>query len=149
MSRSTQFAGLSISAIDYLNKNVSVVSKLPPMWEHQRDNLYKEECENSESYDMKKIDKESFNLGFEFAVERFAPKVFSAIDVPGVNTVTGMFDEDVHRLQRYFLKGGSYIDEYVQAEPWSSGPVIFLALMDCNGNPIQETLWSEDEINNA
>ena len=33
--------------------------------------------------------------------------------------------------------------EYVQAEPWSSGPCIFTALRDADGNPVEESLWAE------
>ena len=58
----------------------------------------------------------------------------------------GMFD-DGPALYKYLLKDGRWIFEYVQASPWSSGPCIFLALRDESGNPIQESLWSEEEIN--
>ncbi|MEK9180319.1 MAG: hypothetical protein AAB897_02815 [Patescibacteria group bacterium] len=39
--------------------------------------------------------------------------------------------------------------EEVQAEPWSSGPVFFLALQDEDGNWVAETLWPEEDIENA
>lgn len=60
----------------------------------------------------------------------------------------GMFD-DGPELYKYQLKDGTWVYEYVQACPWSSGPCIFLALRDEAGNPILESLWSEDEITNA
>lgn len=41
--------------------------------------------------------------------------------------------------------------EYVQECPWSSGPVIFLALRKetANGPIVRESLWDEEEIDNA
>jgi len=36
--------------------------------------------------------------------------------------------------------------EEVQASPWSSGPCIFLALMRENGEWIQESLWTDEEM---
>lgn len=60
----------------------------------------------------------------------------------------GMFD-DRYELTEYTLPDGRVYSEYVQAEPWSSGPVFFLALKDENGNWIPESMWSEEEIENA
>ena len=64
----------------------------------------------------------------------------------------GMFD-DGPMLYKYHLKDGSFVYEYVQASPWSSGPCIFLALsmspLNENNNPIIESLWSDEEIENA
>lgn len=59
----------------------------------------------------------------------------------------GMFDEE-YPLRRYTMPNGKVYEEYVQAEPWSSGPCIFLALRNENG-PVKESLWSEEEINNV
>lgn len=49
-------------------------------------------------------------------------------------------------LKEYTLKNGEIVREFEQESPWSSGPIIFLALEDSSGNPIQETLWTDDEI---
>jgi len=49
-------------------------------------------------------------------------------------------------LNVYFLKDGSKVYEKVQLDPWSSGPNIFTALVDEDGNWIKETLWDEDKV---
>jgi hypothetical protein len=36
--------------------------------------------------------------------------------------------------------------EYQQEVLWSSGPCIFLALRDADGNPVEESLWQPAEI---
>jgi hypothetical protein len=39
------------------------------------------------------------------------------------------------------------LEEYVQATPWSSGPMYFIALRDATtGQSLPETLWSADEM---
>ena len=58
----------------------------------------------------------------------------------------GMFDEEIP-LNRYTLPDGTVYQEFVQACPWSSGPMIFLAFQDKDGKPVQESLWTDDEIN--
>jgi len=62
----------------------------------------------------------------------------------------GMFDER-HELFRHKLKDGRYADEYVQAAPWSSGPVFFIGLKvyDIEGNVTIDYLWLDEEIKNA
>ena len=50
--------------------------------------------------------------------------------IPTGEKIMGMFEEEVHDLSRYFLKDGRIIEEFIQAEPWNSGPCIFLALRD-------------------
>lgn len=137
--RTTQFIGLSSNAWDYIKANVSVVKKYFPMVEARLEKIMKEKTHIDS-------DNSDFIEGFYAAIEEFSPTEYSQDQL---SPVTGMFDEDVHILKRYYLKQGGYVDEYVQAEPWSSGPVIFLALMDSNGQPIPETLWSQEEINNA
>jgi hypothetical protein len=61
----------------------------------------------------------------------------------------GMFGDE-YDLHQYQLNEG-YADEFVQAAPWSGGPVFFLGLhvYDKNGVLRQSFLWSEDDINNA
>lgn len=56
----------------------------------------------------------------------------------------GMF-EDGPLLHEYELKDGSKVREIVQADPWSSGPCIFLCLQDEDGKMIGE--WDDDEMN--
>lgn len=69
----------------------------------------------------------------------------------------GAWTPEFLHLQEYTLPNGRVIREYVQAEPWSSGPCYFLALeemhIDHEGKehwtPVEESLWSEEEIANA
>lgn len=62
---------------------------------------------------------------------------------------SGMFDNE-YALMKYTFPDGRVWEEYEQAAPWSSGPVIFLALKDTKtGTIIKESLWSEAEIENA
>lgn len=64
----------------------------------------------------------------------------------------GMFG-DLYPLLRYTFRHGDMtgrvLTEYVQAAPWSSGPVFFLALKDEGGNPVPESLWNDEDIKNA
>jgi len=55
----------------------------------------------------------------------------------------GMFD-DGPELQEYMLKDGRVVREHIQAAPWSSGPCIFLKLIDEDMNILFE--WSEDDM---
>lgn len=61
---------------------------------------------------------------------------------------TGMFEQK-YELSRYIFPDGRVLTEAVQANPWSSGPVFFLALKDEKGEWVKESLWSEEDINNA
>lgn len=54
---------------------------------------------------------------------------------------TGMFGEI--SINKYELKDGSSAIEYVQADPWHSGPVIFMGLRAKD----QTFEWTEEEIN--
>lgn len=58
----------------------------------------------------------------------------------------GMFD-DGPELWEYTLADGRVVREVVQDVPWSSGPVIFLCLMDEAGTKFCE--WPQEEIDNA
>jgi hypothetical protein len=60
----------------------------------------------------------------------------------------GMFDNEYEFL-RHTFRDGRMLEEHVQASPWSSGPVFFLALKDEKGEWIKESLWSEEEIEAA
>jgi len=57
----------------------------------------------------------------------------------------GMFDIE-YDLHRYILPDGRIYVEFVQEEPWSSGPCFFLALKGPNGETVEESLWREEEI---
>ena len=58
----------------------------------------------------------------------------------------GMFGE-MYPLHKYKLKDQSFLYEYVQADPWSSGPCIFLALSTKpDGKGKQKFKWSDKEI---
>ncbi|MFC1678524.1 hypothetical protein ACFLZ9_02165 [Patescibacteria group bacterium] len=63
-------------------------------------------------------------------------------------TFMGMF-EDEHSLHKYTFPDGKVYWERIQAQPWSSGPVFFLALQDKEEKWITESLWSEEEIDRA
>ena len=82
---------------------------------------------------------------------------------PSGETYAGMFDAE-YPLQKYTLPDGKVFWEVVQAAPWSSGPVFFLALSQFNKGEreqflsagasletlcVKESLWSEKEIDHA
>ena len=58
----------------------------------------------------------------------------------------GMF-EDKYPLCRAIFPDGVIIEEFVQAEVWSSGPCFFIALRK-NGEEIKESLWEQKDIDN-
>ena len=64
-------------------------------------------------------------------------------------TYWGAYDINEHPLFRYFLTEGRVAKEFVQAEPWSSGPMFFLGLKvyDKDNNLLSEFLWSEETLN--
>ena len=58
----------------------------------------------------------------------------------------GMFN-DGPDLNEYELDNGKTVKEVVQASPWSSGPCIFLKLVDDEGKDM--FVWDEKDIENA
>lgn len=48
-----------------------------------------------------------------------------------------------HNLYQYQLQDGRTADEYLQATPWSSGPMFFLGLKVSDGTILA---WTEEEI---
>lgn len=68
----------------------------------------------------------------------------SDVKVDRVGFCHGMFNEQIP-LSRFTMGDGRVYQEYVQSTPWSSGPVIFTALKDADDNPIEATLWTEEE----
>lgn len=69
-------------------------------------------------------------VGHTFDNENF---LRSCKKIDKIGEVIGMFDECVENLYRYLDNRGIVWEEYVQAEPWDSGPVIFLGLRGSNG----------------
>jgi len=83
------------------------------------------------------------------SVETFKLEVFAYSVKKEVNDFyMGMF-EDAYPLYKYTFPDGKEYFERVQACPWSSGPVFFLALQDREGNWVTRFLWSNEEIENA
>lgn len=70
-------------------------------------------------------------------------------DVEIIGKIEGAWDNYVANLHRYTMPDGTVYNEYVQAEPWSSGPCYFIALKNADGNIVHNSLWTDDEINNA
>ena len=58
----------------------------------------------------------------------------------------GMFD-DGPKLRQYILKDKKKVREEIQACPWSSGPCIFLMLVDENKKTLFK--WNKKEIDNC
>ena len=96
-----------------------------------------------ESQDVKVLDKTTriFPDGKEvkFEMEKFVSEIKSE----QYDTYEG-FDE--HPLYKHTFPDGRIYFEFLQASPWYSGPVMFLALKDEQGNEIKESLWTEEEM---
>lgn len=60
--------------------------------------------------------------------------------------IRGAWTPEVAKLHRYTLSDGKVYVEFVQAEPWHSGPCYFIALKDRHGNVVPESLWTDEEI---
>ena len=61
-----------------------------------------------------------------------------------IGEVIGMFGESVYTLHEYFNnKNGETYKEFIQFSPWSSGPMIFLALKNIRTGEILG--WKEDD----
>ena len=69
----------------------------------------------------------------------------SNVKVQRCGEFEGMFG-DPYDLQSYTLPDGQVYAEAVQAQPWSSGPCVFLALKGSDGQWIEESLWTDAEI---
>jgi hypothetical protein len=65
-----------------------------------------------------------------------------------IGTYTGMFGTE-YQLVRHHLKDGGWADDCLQADPWSGGPVFFLALLvyGHDGELLCKFCWSDEEIN--
>lgn len=73
---------------------------------------------------------------------------FDELQSEQYDVIPGAFDETAGNLLYYPLKNGGQAREYVQKEPWSSGPCYFIALK-IEDEPLNETLWTNKEINSA
>lgn len=63
----------------------------------------------------------------------------------------GMFGEQFP-LHRIPLKGGGYAEEFLQASPWSSGPIFFHGLRVYargTGTLVTTFTWPDEELDNA
>lgn len=103
-------------------------------------------------------------LGLNRTAQKWLKTTCEETPVRTKKFVEGMFGEKIHELQKHTLKTPitivkppnspayleTHVEEYVQADPWSSGPVIFLALRysKCK-QPVTDSLWPEEEINNC
>ncbi len=67
---------------------------------------------------------------------------------PTKGKFTGMFGDE-YPLYMYTLPNGKVYFEEIQADPWSSGPVFFIALKNKRGNWIPRSLWSREKIDNC
>ena len=81
-------------------------------------------------------------------VVRSFPSTTNPCQFPSGKTYSGAWGSD-HVLYEYHLDGEVY-EEFVQAEPWSSGSCFFLALRDSeSGEAVPKSLWTEKEIERA
>lgn len=71
-------------------------------------------------------------------------------DLEVIDNYYGMFNNQ-YNLYRHQLKDGRYADEFLQADPWSSGPCFFIGLRvyDLDGNVTEEFKWNDEELANA
>lgn len=79
----------------------------------------------------------------------------SVIEWEAYGVIRGAWNDEVAALRRYTLKDGSRLEEFVLAQPWSSGPMYFIGLRpapDSPANslasvaPCDELNWHEWEI---
>jgi hypothetical protein len=117
--RMLQLIGLNQRAIEFLEKNRKTIKK-------------KCSCPHCASEHLELPVVEKINGRGEFIEADF-----DVFDTPS--------------LVRYQLKDNSWVYEFNQKTIWDSGPCVFLALSkDAEGkHPIEETLWSEEEIDLA
>ncbi len=72
---------------------------------------------------------------------------FHTTNVPK-GIIEGFGGEELYTLQQYELFNGKFVEEYVQAEIWNSGPNIYLALRYLDGAIVKESLWDKEVIEN-
>ncbi len=98
------------------------------------------------------MSREDQHMGITTAAMRFLDKneikpeachacfQFKPMKLEKIGVYSG-FNE--YSLFRHQLIGGGYADEFLQAAPWSSGPMFFIGLRLNDG---REFLWSDKEI---
>ena len=74
-----------------------------------------------------------------------AEKLIQGATAYQYDTVEGAFYNQFP-LMAYEMPDGTVYYEYVQADPWASGPHFFLALRDEHDRPLEGSLWTDDEI---
>ena len=62
------------------------------------------------------------------------------------STFLQAFNEDPEILYKHTLENGDVYYEFLQCEPWSSGPCYFIALKDKEGKVAEESLWTDEEL---
>lgn len=72
-------------------------------------------------------------------------KEFNILRQKSARKVQNPFSGVDYSLYDFIFPSGRVLEEHVQAQPWSSGPVVFIALKE-KDDWIPESLWSEDEI---
>lgn len=95
------------------------------------------------------VEENALQLGVKKITEEYTSgevKILSTIPIYEKKVYDEHEGFGFHPLYEYTAKDGSVFREAVQANPWSSGPVIFVALKDENGEWIEETLWNENDI---
>lgn len=67
-----------------------------------------------------------------------------------IGKLPGVWIPYVTDLHRYTMPDGKVYEEFLQCDPWSSGPVYHLALRDARtGKPVAKSLWTDEEIAQA
>lgn len=57
-----------------------------------------------------------------------------------------MFGQEVEKLNRFDLPDGSVYVEYLQHTAWSDGPCYFTALKTLDGQVVEASLWTPEEM---
>lgn len=66
-------------------------------------------------------------------------------EMENADSYEGMYGIE-YPLYKYILPSGAVYIQFVQEAYFSSGPVIFLALKDVQGETVKESLWTEEEM---
>jgi len=71
-------------------------------------------------------------------------------DLKTISHYNGMYMNE-YPLVRFELKNGGHADQYLQAQPWSSGPIAFIGLKVFNKKDklIKTFEWSQEDIDNV
>jgi len=64
-----------------------------------------------------------------------------------IGILHGVYTGKVADLHRYTMSNGKVYEEFVQATPWSGGPMYHIALRDVKtGKNVPESLWTDEEM---